>query len=100
VGPKDPITNDPVGGEALAILNVEYTVPIVEFLKGAVFFDVGNVWDSANAFLDEGFKSGAGAGVRIKTPFGPVKLDYGWPINPDKGERKTGRVHFTASRSF
>lgn len=100
VGPRDPVTRDPIGGEATAVFNVEYTVPVVDFLKAATFFDVGNVWSRPQEFAKGGFKSGAGAGVRIKTPFGPVKLDYGWPFNPDKGERKTGRLHFSASRAF
>lgn len=100
IGPKDGVTSDPIGGEALAVFNAEYTVPVVEFLKGAAFFDVGNVWNNVGEFAQEGFKSGVGGGVRIKTPFGPVKLDYGWPINPDKGERKSGRLHFSASRGF
>lgn len=100
VGPKDPVTNDPIGAESMAVFNVEYTIPLVEFIKGAIFFDVGNGWNRVGEFLQEGFKSGVGAGARIKTPFGPVKLDYGWPINPDPGERETGRIHFSASRSF
>jgi outer membrane protein insertion porin family len=100
VGPKDALTNDPVGGESVMVFNTEYTVPIADFLKGAAFFDVGNVWERMGDFLSEGFKSGAGAGVRVKTPFGPVRLDYGWPINPDRNERQSGRVHFSASRAF
>ena len=100
VGPKDPSTNDPIGGEGLTVFNVEYTVPVADFLKAAAFFDTGNVWDNLGDFAQKGFKSGVGAGVRIKTPFGPVKLDYGWPLNPDRNERKTGRIHFSASRSF
>jgi len=100
VGPRDSSTRDPVGGNSMAIFNAEYTIPVVDFLKVATFYDVGNVWPKAGDFAQQGFKSGTGAGVRIKTPFGPVKLDYGFPINPDKGERKSGRLHFSASRSF
>lgn len=100
VGPKDPSTQDPVGGESIAVLNVEYTVPIVEFLKGAFFFDAGNVWERVGDFGSGGLKSGVGGGVRVKTPFGPVRLDYGWPINPDRNEKQSGRLHFSASRDF
>lgn len=100
IGPKDPVTRDPIGGEAIAVINAEYTVPVVDFLKTAVFADAGNVWRNIDDFGDDTLRAGAGAGVRIKTPFGPVKLDYGWPINPEDGERKTGRLHFSASRTF
>ena len=84
----------------MAVFNAEYTVPVVEFLKAATFFDSGNVWENIDNFLHGGFRSGIGAGVRVKTPFGPVKLDYGWPLNPERGEKQTGRIHFSASREF
>ncbi|PIQ82406.1 MAG: outer membrane protein assembly factor BamA [Candidatus Omnitrophica bacterium CG11_big_fil_rev_8_21_14_0_20_64_10] len=100
VGPTDPNSNDPVGGEALAVFNAEYTVPIVDFLKGAAFVDAGNVWSSAGEMFQDELRIGVGAGVRVKTPFGPVKLDYGWPINPADNEKDTGRLHFSASRAF
>ncbi|MBI3615645.1 MAG: outer membrane protein assembly factor BamA [Candidatus Omnitrophica bacterium] len=100
VGPRDRVNNDPVGGEAMALFTSEYTVPLVDFLKGAAFLDVGNVWDRVGKFGRGGYKAGVGGGLRIKTPFGPVKLDYGWPLSNIPGEHKTGRLHFSASRAF
>ena len=100
VGPKDRLSNDAVGGESMLVGTVEYSVPIASFLRGAAFFDIGNVYERLQEFAQEGFKSGAGAGARIKTPFGPMRLDVGYPLNPDPGEKRAIRVHFSASRDF
>jgi len=47
-------------------------------------------------------KSGIGLGVRLKTPIGPVMLDYGFPLDKESGEeeRGDGRFHFSASHGF
>ncbi len=100
IGPKDPNTNDPIGGKSMLIGNVEYTFPIVEVLKGAVFYDTGNVWRRAGDIGTGTFRSAMGAGMRVKTPIGPVKLDWGYPLNPPSGERKKGRFHFNISKGF
>ncbi len=100
VGPRDPASNDPVGGEALLVGNAEYVFPIVEFIKGAAFFDAGNVWSKVSDFGSGGYKYGTGVGVRVKTPIGPVKLDYGYPLRVDPGEKKQGRFHFSLTRAF
>jgi len=100
VGPKDPSSSDPVGGEGILVGNVEYIFPIVELLKGAVFYDVGGVWSKTGDFGQGDYRSGAGLGVRVKTPIGPVSLDYGFPLNPDSTQSKSGRIHFNISRSF
>jgi outer membrane protein insertion porin family len=101
VGPVDPVTDDPLGGEALLVGNIELTVPIVEFIKGALFIDSGNVWSKASDFGQGGFKTGVGFGVRINTPIGPLKLDYGIPLNKQPGkESKEGRFHFSMSHGF
>ncbi len=100
VGPKDSSTNDPLGGNAVMITNAEYTFPVVEFLKGAFFFDAGNVWAKEGDIGKGGYRYSTGAGIRVKTPVGPVKLDYGYPLKVDSGEKKKGRIHFSLSRAF
>jgi outer membrane protein insertion porin family len=102
VGPLDPISQDPLGGEALLIGNLEYTYPLTDFFKVAAFFDSGNVWAKMKDFASGGYKSGFGVGVRIKTPLGPVMLDYGIPLNKIEGEEEkgSGKFHFSMSHGF
>ncbi|MDD5097964.1 MAG: outer membrane protein assembly factor BamA, partial [Candidatus Omnitrophica bacterium] len=112
VGPVDS-AGDPLGGASMVVGNIEYTYPLFSFLKVAAFYDVGNVWeklgdifsnkDANNVQNSGGFKSGIGLGLRIKTPIGPIMLDYGLPMDPESGKSsrsKSGRFHFSASHGF
>jgi len=102
VGPIDSVSKDPIGGEAMAVGNIEYLYPIIDVIKAAVFYDVGNVWSKVSKFGSGGYKAGFGVGARIKTPIGPVRLDYGWPLNKEAGEsvKGKGRFHFSLSHGF
>jgi outer membrane protein insertion porin family len=102
VGPVDEGSGDPKGGNSLLIANAEYSYPILSFMKLAAFCDSGNVWDKAGDFGQGGFKSSTGLGVRIKTPIGPVMLDYGLPLNKESGsdKRGDGKIHFSMSHGF
>ncbi|MBU0467840.1 MAG: outer membrane protein assembly factor BamA [Candidatus Omnitrophica bacterium] len=101
VGPLDSSTNDPIGGESMFVANIEYTIPLIDFIKLAAFFDSGNVWPTVEDFGSDGFKSGMGLGLRVKTPVGPINLDYGYPLNNEPGEDgKSGKFYFSVSRGF
>jgi outer membrane protein insertion porin family len=104
VGPRDMSTNAALGGRAMTIGNAEVTFPIFKNLvKGAVFYDIGNVWEKTNFWGEKeesGFKSGTGIGVRVKTPIGPVKLDYGFPLNDNYDDKKEGQFYFSVSHGF
>ncbi|MCK9615409.1 MAG: outer membrane protein assembly factor BamA [Candidatus Omnitrophica bacterium] len=101
LGPVDPATDDPLGGESMFVANLEYTYPLIDFLKVATFFDAGNVWSKNSDFFSDKLYKSVGLGVRVKTPIGPVSVDYGWPLDLGPGEeRKEGRFHFNISRGF
>ena len=90
-----------MGGEAYWIVNIEETFPIYpNLIKGALFFDTGNVYEKIEDFGKGGTFSGFGAGVRIKTPIGPVKLDMGYPLDDILGEKKGLRFYFSVSQGF
>ncbi len=97
VGPKDA-AGHPIGGKVMLMGSAEYTFPLIAHLRGAVFFDGGNVWKDINEFGST-FKTSVGAGVRVKTPLGPVKIDYGYGLNYDPGDKR-GRWEFNMSREF
>lgn len=94
--------DDPKGGEAMMVANAEYTYPLMSFLRMAFFYDVGDVWEKARDLGSGGLKAGTGIGFRIKTPIGPVMLDYGIPLNKASGEdsKGDGRFHFNMSHGF
>jgi len=101
VGPLDPGTNDPVGGESMVVGNVELTIPLLEFMKLAAFYDTGNVWKDMEDFGTTNLKSGVGLGLRFKTPIGPINLDYGYPLDDEPGEEsRSGKFYFSVSRGF
>ena len=106
VGPRDPVSNDPIGGEATFLATIEevYTVMQDErgkaILKSSVFFDAGNVWAKTGDFFST-LEAGTGVGMRVNTPIGPVRLDLGFPITKlEENDERRPRLHFNISRSF
>ncbi|MEE8359862.1 MAG: outer membrane protein assembly factor BamA, partial [Candidatus Omnitrophota bacterium] len=102
VGPRDRTTGIPIGGESMLVGNVELTFPIFQnMIKGAIFYDVGNVWADVTDIMSGGdYAQGAGIGIRVKTPIGPVKLDWGYPLREIDEEEQKGRFYFSMSHGF
>jgi outer membrane protein assembly complex protein YaeT len=102
LGPVDEESGKPVGGKALLLLNFELTFPLVSGfrnLRGAVFYDIGNVFVKANDVSLASLKNAAGFGIRYKTPLGPVRLELGWNLDVPKEERKA-RFYITIGNVF
>ena len=94
VGPRDSVTNDPIGGFTMLCFNFEYIFPLIKNagMKGVVFFDTGNAWDSGYHFDD--MRRTAGVGVRWYSPIGPLRLEWGYVLDQKENEA-SNRFEFT-----
>ncbi len=99
VGPKD-VNGQPVGGNTTVNAMAEYSIPVVERVRVAVFFDIGEVERNSYSFSVSDIKSDAGLGVRLNLPVGPLRLDYGYPIQTDSQTGKTGKIQFSSGFQF
>lgn len=100
VGPHQE--DEPIGGETYWFGSAEYSIPIIERLRFALFYDIGNVYEDAFSLNlnddQETYNDNWGLGVRLNIPrLGPLRLDYGIPITNDKFSRGGGRFQFSVS---
>jgi outer membrane protein insertion porin family len=91
-----------IGGVKMAVANVEYTFPLLQEvkMKGVIFFDAGNSYGTGQDMFSS-FRTSYGAGIRWNSPLGPLRLEYGIPINPREGiDDKGGRFEFSIGGFF
>jgi outer membrane protein insertion porin family len=97
VGPQQ--NGEPVGGQSMARATIEWTFPIIEKARGAVFYDAGFVNSSAWSFGFNNIASDIGVGLRLDLPIGPLRLDYGYPLQRD-GYHGGGHFNFNVGYQF
>lgn len=87
--------DDQFRGNSMLKATLEYRFPIVKRVQGVLFTDNGYAWDKRHEDeFDLGLiKNSYGVGLRINSPLGPVKLDYGY------GE-DGGKFHFSFGGQF
>lgn len=101
VGPRDAETNEVFGGQTLGFMSVEYTVPVIESVRGAVFYDMGFVNEDSWDFSPSDLYNDVGIGVRLNLPFGPLALDYAIPLeSPDNEADQGGQFNFSLNYQF
>ncbi len=124
----EPVTLNPflvpIGGNALAIVNLEARVGVTKNVQVVPFYDGGNVFRRVSDIFRRAPREGedpnlqakwthtVGLGLRLKTPFGPLSVDYGYLLNPPsfllpQGTGipadiiiKRGQLHFRFGQTF
>jgi outer membrane protein insertion porin family len=87
LGPKNE-KGEPVGGQAMAVFNQELRFPLYKSLHGGVFYDTGNAFLFASKMSFGGLRHCAGLGLRYLLPFGPVRLDWAYVLDPEPDEER------------
>ena len=99
VGPLDR-KRIPIGGRVKFVWNpLEIRRTLYKMLGGVVFIDVGNVWTKPEDVRLRDLRIGTGLGLRINTPIGLGRVDYGFNIDRSKDESK-GQFYFSMGQAF
>jgi outer membrane protein insertion porin family len=92
-----------LGGNKEFFGNTEFTFPLLQEagVKGVVFFDYGNAYGENQKMFSSVLMS-YGAGIRWASPIGPLRLEYGIPLNPRSGglDSSSGRFEFSIGSLF
>lgn len=83
-------------GPKKLITNWEMRYSFNETFQGVAFFDWGNAWYPGFPEFSD-FIAGWGPGVRVNTPLGPIRLDYGMGTGKSFG---SGILHFSIGQAF
>jgi outer membrane protein insertion porin family len=98
VSPTDE-NGEPLGGKTLARFTIEDTFPIIPKVRFAIFYDTGIVHTDAYDFDTAGIAGDVGIGLRLDLPVGPLRLDYGFPIQGHYGS-DGGKFNFSVGYQF
>ena len=94
VSPREDNIREPIGGDTYWFGSAEYSIPIIERLRFALFYDIGGVALKPYSYNFGNLNDNWGVGLRLNLPIGPLRLDYGIPIHHDKFNSGSGQFQF------
>ncbi len=97
VGPS--VDGVPTGGESMLIINQEWRFPIWRRLRGVLFYDAGNVYETLGDLDPLDLRHVLGVGVRLETPIGPLRVEYGRKLDRRPAE-SAGELFFAIGNAF
>ncbi len=104
LGPRDPETNDPLGGSILLDGTFELIFPTpfgkdAPNLRLSAFTDFGQVYADEQSFDFGELRYSVGVGLQWLSPFGPLSFSYAQPINPGRDDEEE-KFQFTVGTPF
>ncbi len=99
ISPREPVTNERIGGPRFLQLNTELRFPLYKKLglTGTIFFDAGNVYGPN--YIGPFLRTSAGLGFRWFSPMGPLRVEWGYNLSKHPNERSSA-WEFTMGGSF
>jgi outer membrane protein insertion porin family/translocation and assembly module TamA len=106
VSPLSP-SGLPIGGNSLFLFSSELREHIAGSWGAVAFLDTGNVWAESWGIRLNNLRYAVGTGLRYQTPIGPIRLDWGYQLNPIPGlvvngqpQTRRWRIHFSIGQAF
>lgn len=99
--PQAPDQRLPVGGNQLALVNLEIEFPIIKpaQIRGVIFYDAGNAFTAEEQITWNALRKSYGFGIRWFSPIGPLRFEWGFPIDRQPGEQPR-QFEFTIGSFF
>lgn len=95
----DADTVEPLGGNALLLCGAELRFSAGRSFSPALFADAGNVYRLVSDFDAGVLRYSAGVGLRYRTAFGPIRVDWAFKLNR-RGDESRSQVHLTIGHAF
>jgi len=92
--------DEAIGGELRILETVELKYKLNEMIRTYAFADAGGVWETTSDFDFGDMRYSVGVGMGFNIPrIGPIRLDYGIPLNADE-DQGSGRLHLQGGFRF
>ena len=101
LSPRDENGSE-IGANKYVVGNAEIRFPLFTKagLYGVVFFDTGAAWSEGEDMEPSDLRESAGGGFRWRSPMGPIRLEYGWILDPKPTDQASGSWEFSMASTF
>ena len=94
------VNNQPIGSTKQLFFNFEVSYPLHRMLYVAAFFDTGLGAEEFKEFDPRNWRGGYGIGIRLVTPFAPIRIDWAFKTKKVPGDTSPSRIHFILGGFF